>query len=104
LGPLEALLAGESGPLTPEVLDGLQRIRRNAVRLHTLVNDLLDFSKLEAGKLTVAWRAVTPFHVVSQLVEDAQALAEQRGIAWHGPDPARAPSIVALDRACSKRS
>jgi len=85
LGPLDSLLAGEAGPLTPEVLTRLQRMRRNTARLNGLVTDLLDFSKIEAGKMTVHWRSVAAGEVVSHVVEDAQVVARQRGVELHAP-------------------
>jgi PAS domain S-box-containing protein len=48
LGPLEAAIDG-AGDLS---VDGLRRMHRNAVRLLRLVNNLLDFSRLEAGRLS----------------------------------------------------
>jgi signal transduction histidine kinase len=58
LGPLETLLAGETGPLPRPAVERLERVQRNAARLKGLVDDLLDFAKLEAGKLEVSWQAV----------------------------------------------
>ena len=78
--PLESLLAGDSGPLSPAAVLQLERAHRNALRLVCMVNDLLDFSRLEAGK-----QPVLPEHTdVSQLTElivaDAQPLAQSRGL------------------------
>ncbi|WP_394836247.1 ATP-binding protein [Pendulispora rubella] len=97
LGPLDSLLAGEAGPLTPEVLTRLQRMRRNTARLNGLVNDLLDFSKIEAGKMTVHWRSVGAAEVVSHVVEDAHLVAKQRGVALHAPVLQGVPDAVPLD-------
>lgn len=78
--PLESLLAGDSGPLPAAAQLQLERAHRNALRLTGMVNDLLDFSRLEAGK-----QPVLPEHTnVSQLSElivvDAQPLATSRGL------------------------
>ncbi|WP_394823240.1 ATP-binding protein [Pendulispora albinea] len=97
LGPLDSLLAGEAGALAPEVIQRLERVRRNTARLNGLVSDLLDFSKLEAGKTTVHWRSVAVAEVVSHVVEDARPVAEQRGITLRGPAPDTDPGSVPLD-------
>ncbi len=53
LAPLESLLAGELGPLPTPQRALLQVMENNAQRLLQLVNGLLDFSKLQAGKMPV---------------------------------------------------
>jgi len=51
LGPTEHLLA--DGSLSAQQREGLEVVDRNAHTLLKYVNDLLDISKLEAGKMTV---------------------------------------------------
>jgi signal transduction histidine kinase len=41
------------GPLEPEARDGLRRVRAAALALLGLLNDILDLSKVEAGKVTL---------------------------------------------------
>src|SRR5438552_3930314 len=53
LGALETILADHSLSIPTSHLENLQRMRRNAARLYMLVNDVLDFAKLEAGKFEV---------------------------------------------------
>ncbi len=49
LGPLEDALADHAVP--PEVRERLELAQRNAARLQKLVNTLLDFSRIEAGRV-----------------------------------------------------
>ena len=54
LGYSELLELGISGPLTDVQREQLARIRMSAQHLLGLVNELLDLSKVESGRLTVA--------------------------------------------------
>ncbi|MCE3230221.1 MAG: luxQ [Alphaproteobacteria bacterium] len=78
LGPLETILADHSLPLAHR--DNLRRMQRNATRLYVLVNDLLDFSKVEAGKFVVHEELLDVNQLISQLVDDAQGLAVERKV------------------------
>jgi signal transduction histidine kinase len=51
LGPLEDTLHETKDSLTTEQRERLQLVQRNALRLQRLVNNLLDFSRIEAGRL-----------------------------------------------------
>src|SRR5205085_4892584 len=50
LGPLEELLNGTQSRLTEDEKNKLETTHRNSMRLLRLVNNLLDFSRIEAGK------------------------------------------------------
>lgn len=52
-GYVDMLLEGEAGPLSSEHQDLLQVVKSNADHLLVLINDLLDMSQIEAGKLTL---------------------------------------------------
>ncbi|UDY37541.1 SpoIIE family protein phosphatase [Dermatobacter hominis] len=51
LGPLEELASTHRDQLAPDVGDRLELAHRNALRLLKLVNALLDFARLESGRL-----------------------------------------------------
>ena len=51
LGPAEDALADAAAPLPPAQRERVEVIHRNAQRLLKLVNTLLDFSRLESGRL-----------------------------------------------------
>ena len=50
LGPVEDGLADTAHPLPPEQRERQELVRRNALRLQKLVNTLLDFARIEAGR------------------------------------------------------
>ncbi|MDP1879678.1 MAG: histidine kinase dimerization/phospho-acceptor domain-containing protein, partial [Parachlamydiaceae bacterium] len=77
LGPLEGLLSQkDSIPLFHH--DNIFRIHRNAYRLYGLVNDLLDFAKLEAGKYILSEEVIDLNRHIKDIVDDAQGLAGER--------------------------
>jgi len=58
LGYIDLLLDHSFGPLEPAQRDILHRITKNASNLCHLINDLLDLSRIEAGRLRVEMGAV----------------------------------------------
>ena len=62
------LLQGLAGPLNAEQTKQLGMVRGSARHLLELINDVLDISKIEAGQLEVAPRAVRPAASRSQRV------------------------------------
>jgi signal transduction histidine kinase len=65
IGYTDLTLRRVYGALTAMQEDGLKRVLANAKRLQTLINDILDLSKIEAGEMELA---ISPF-VVSSLIE-----------------------------------
>jgi len=55
LGPLLETLADQNGPLPPQVAKELTVVHRNGLRLLKLVNTLLDFSRIEAGRVQASF-------------------------------------------------
>ena len=58
LGPLEEVLASGAGDVAPRVRRELEVIHRNGLRLLKLVNALLDFSRIEAGRVDAHYEPV----------------------------------------------
>jgi signal transduction histidine kinase len=79
LAPVERVLE-QQATLSPQVVSMLQMVQLNGQRLLVLINRLLDFSKLEAGRTTLTRSAVDINTLVTNLVEAATPLATQRGV------------------------
>ncbi|MGA3093554.1 MAG: ATP-binding protein, partial [Terriglobales bacterium] len=56
LGPLDEVLLQASERLSPEHHEQLITVHRNAIRLLKLVNTLLDFSRIEAGRVQASYQ------------------------------------------------
>ncbi|OUL20049.1 histidine kinase [Nostoc sp. T09] len=55
LNPLEQVIAQTHASLQPEQREQLAIVQRNAMRLHKLVNTLLDFSRIEADRIQAVY-------------------------------------------------
>lgn len=75
------LLAEESeGPLNEEQRRFLGHIHRDSEHLLALINDVLDFSRIEAGGLNLHTEALPLIEVISEVVNAIRPLAETKGI------------------------
>jgi PAS domain S-box-containing protein len=81
LGPLEGLLTSDRGAAPTADRATLQTIHNNAVRLLQMVNGLLDFSKLEAGKVEVKREPIDVEALTRALLADFQPLMQRKGLA-----------------------
>ena len=54
-------------------------MRGSARHLLELINDVLDLSKIEAGKMDVHWEDIALVTLLDQVMSSMQALAEQKG-------------------------
>ena len=79
-GSLGLVLGGIAGELAPEVRELLTIAMNNTDRLIRLINDILDISRIEAGKMEIKRTPMTPSDVVHRAMRELGAYAEQREI------------------------
>jgi signal transduction histidine kinase len=78
------------GPLNDKQREGLQRTLKAARHLLELVNDVLDLSKIEAGKIELAVQPVNIASLIEDLFVTVRPLADEYGsqLAFeHPPEP-----------------
>ena len=80
MGYTELLELGLSGPLTDKQRTQLGRVRASSKHLLTLVNDVLDLAKVEAGRLVVAREQASAAASVAGALTLVQPQAEARSI------------------------
>ncbi len=80
LGPVEEMLGDAS--LTKAQRHDVTLVHRNTRRLLQLVNQLLDFRKMEVGKMAVQAREGDLVAFVRELAEPFEKLAQLRGVRW----------------------
>jgi PAS domain S-box-containing protein len=92
-GYADLLLMGAVGSLTGEQERFLTIIKSNTDRLTLLVNDLLDISRIESGRLVLTPRVVRIGDLIGQVVTAMAARAVERKLDLHSDLPAVLPEI-----------
>lgn len=77
-GYSDLLLAGTAGPLNDMQLTFLQTIRNNVGRMATLIADLSDISRIEAGRIQFEFEALSLASVVDDVVHSSLHQIEAR--------------------------
>jgi signal transduction histidine kinase len=85
------------GPLTDEQESQLTTVRSSARHLLSLINDILDVAKIEAGKVTLALERVQCQDLLNQTADTLRTLAVQKGLALVLDLPAE-PIVIDSDR------
>jgi DNA-binding NtrC family response regulator len=80
LGPLEEVLPETRERLTPERHEQLVTVRRNAFRLLKLVNTLLDFSRIEAGRVQAVYEPTDLAGATSDIASVFRSAMENGGL------------------------
>ena len=70
------------GPLNDRQRDALRRIRAAAQDLLTLINDLLDLARIEAGKMPVTYERVDPRIIIAEVHQQVEPMLQKRGLAF----------------------
>lgn len=83
LGPLEDLLYEPDARVAPESREQIGVVRRNALRLLKLVNTLLDFSRIEAGRVQAAYEPVDLAAFTAELASVFRSLIERAGLRYN---------------------
>jgi PAS domain S-box-containing protein len=93
------LQAGRPVQLPGDVVESVQVIRQAAEQMDALIQDLLDITRLEAGRLVVSPKPVDAEWIVSRSVEALRPLADAGGVSlWAEPVPELSIMRVDPDR------
>ncbi|WP_438015816.1 HAMP domain-containing sensor histidine kinase [Sorangium sp. So ce315] len=80
LGFAHVLESEVDGPLSQDAREALSVIRQSGEHLRTLIDDILDLSALETGKLQLSRRAVNLRVLVDQVMREASAAARDKPV------------------------
>lgn len=77
---LDIILSGKCGEMTPSADKFLAMAQRNVKRLSGIINDLLDLSKIEAGKMDFHFRLMNIGSVIDYVKSALTGLAKEQGL------------------------
>lgn len=81
LGPVEDLLDRSYTELSPSTKGQLEIVHRNSLRLLRLVNTLLDFSRIEAGRMRANYEKTDLAAYTAELASNFRSACERAGLA-----------------------
>ncbi len=97
LGPVEDLLSRSHTDLSPAAKGQLELVNRNGARLLRLVNTLLDFSRIEAGRMQAIYQPTDISRFTTELASVFGSATERAGLKLRLDCPAIAEPVY-LDR------
>jgi len=80
LGPVDDALAWADGELPPPLRERLEVAHRNGLRLQRLVNTLLDFSRIEAGRVRASYEPTDLAAFTADLASNFRSACEKAGL------------------------
>ena len=100
--PMTAILGFADVLLDPELdqeqrLDSVQTIRRNGAHLLSILNDILDLSKIEAGKMSVEEVECCPWQVIEEVGSLMNQRAVEKGIKLELDADSKLPARIQSD-------
>lgn len=97
IGFTDLMRKGLAGEITLEQRRQLDMVHHSGQQLLTIVNELLELSRINAGKLSVAVMPLSPSVTVNRLVEMMRPLAMERDIELGAAIDADAPAQIRSD-------
>jgi signal transduction histidine kinase len=95
-GYVDILLMGVAGSLTDQQMRFLQVVKQNTERLTILVNDLLDLSRIEAGKAILSTQPLDIEDLIEEALADInrRSLEEDKHLAFKSLIPKDLPRVI----------
>ena len=94
-GYTDLLLIGAAGILSDQQQEFLSTVKNNVDRLSILVNDLLDISRIESGRLTLLPQTVHVDKMIDQVITAMRARTMDKGLTLRSDVPRTFPEVTA---------
>ena len=95
LGMAESVADGVYGPVTPETVKSLEEIEREGRHLNSLIAEILDFAKVESGKVEVHRESLATAPLLEEIGSRLAASAAQKGVRMTVEAPAGIQPVIA---------
>jgi signal transduction histidine kinase len=95
-GYVDILMMGAAGALNENQIHFLNVVRNNIDRLNTLVSDLLDISRIEAGRVTLNPQAVDLHEIAEDIIADVlrRSQSDDKPMALSLDAPKKLPPVI----------
>jgi signal transduction histidine kinase len=95
IGYAEVLLDGIDGELTGEMSEDVDAIHGSGKHLLSLINDILDLAKIEAGQMDLVCERVQPYDLIRETVSASKVLVKGRPVELVLNVPEDVPDVYA---------
>jgi signal transduction histidine kinase/DNA-binding response OmpR family regulator len=95
IGFSQILLDGIDGPVNDDQLQDITQVNKSGQSLLALINQILDLSKIEAGKMELNLERVELPALISSVLDSISPLAQEKGLRIDTRFPAGLPAVEA---------
>ena len=94
IGFVSFILDGKAGAINDRQRNSLARVQRQSKRLAALINDLLDISRIESGRIQMDQAPISLLESVTQRIEEIRPQADEKSIQLVLTAPESVPQIL----------
>ena len=94
IGFVSFILDGKAGSINDRQRNSLARVQRQSKRLAALINDLLDISRIESGRIQMEQEPISLLEIVTQRIEEIRPQADEKSIQMDLTAPESVPTIL----------
>ena len=94
IGFVSFVLDGKAGPVNEKQQNSLFRVQRQSKRLAALINDLLDISRIESGRIQMKQEPISLLEIATQRIEEIRPQADEKSIQLSLIAPESLPMLI----------
>ena len=94
IGFVSFILDGKAGAINDRQRNSLARVQRQSKRLAALINDLLDISRIESGRIQMDQEPIPLLEIVTQRIEEIRPQADEKSIRLALTAPESVPKVL----------
>ena len=94
IGFVSFILDGKAGTINDRQRNSLARVQRQSKRLAALINDLLDISRIESGRIQMDQQPISLLDIATQRLEEIRPQADEKSIQLDLTAPESVPEVL----------